>query len=108
MKRALFLAILAAFALMISSMAVMANDGRIHIGDDDEGDHVGDAVITEEEARTIAEEHMQATAFAAELNNEDGYLVWGVHVENDDGKWDVKIDAGDGSVLKAESDNDDD
>ena len=107
MKTKHLLAFIGIFALLIASVGAFASEGRIWIDDDDEADHTGDAVITEEEAIDIAEAHMDGTAYSAELENEDGYLVWGIHVENADGKWDVKIDAGNGEVLKAESDDDD-
>jgi uncharacterized membrane protein YkoI len=104
MKKTAILAIIGIFALVISSAAVYANDGRIAIGDDDEADHTGDATITEEEAIATAEEHTGGTAVSVELENEDGYLVYGVHIEKDGKNYDVKVDAGTGEVLKVEDD----
>ena len=91
--------------LLLSVITVYADEGRIHIGDDDEADHTEDAVITEDEAVAIAEEHTGGKAFSVELENEDGYLVYGVHVETDEHKYDVKVDAGTGDVLKVEDDD---
>ena len=102
-------ALVASFALIATGAIAFADDARIWIGDDEESDHYDEAVITEEEAVSIAEEHTGGTAFSVELENEDGYLVYGVHVEKDDGsKYDVKVDAGTGEVLKVDSDDDDD
>lgn len=78
---------------------------RIFIGDDDEAQHTGDAVITAEEAKAIAENHLGGTAISVELENEDGYLVYGVHIVTEDGQYDVKIDAGTGEVLKVDNDD---
>lgn len=92
----------------IAAVGVLAGTdlaGRISIGEDDEADHSADAVITSDEAKAIAEEHTGGTAFSVELENEDGYLVYGVHIEDSDGKYDVKVDAGNGSVLKVDSDD---
>ena len=80
-------------------------DSRIFIGDEDEAQHTGDAVITPEEAIAIAEDYLDGTAISVELENEDGYLVYGVHIVNENGKYDVKIDAGTGEVLKVDSDD---
>jgi len=107
-RKSLLLALIASFALIATGTFAFADDARIFIGDDDEGDHTNEAAITEEEAMAIAEEHTGGTAFSVELENEDGYLVCGIHVEEDDGsKCDVKVDAGTGEVLKVKSDDDD-
>ena len=105
MNRKAIFALIGIFALVISSVAVYASDDRIFIGDDDEADHTDDAVITEEEAVAIAEEHTGGSAISVELENEDGYLVYGVHIEKDSKNYDVKVDAGTGEVLKVEDDD---
>jgi uncharacterized membrane protein YkoI len=79
---------------------------RINIGDADEGDHAGDATVTPDQAKAIAEDHTGGTAISVELNNEDGYLVYGVIIRDSNGTYDVKVDAGTGQVLKVEPDND--
>ena len=106
MKKLTIWALIGALVLVISCVTVLAVDdaSRIFIGDDEESDHTGDAVITAEEAKSRAEEHTGGTALSVELENEDGYLVYGVIIETDSGRYDVKVDAGNGSVLKVEDD----
>lgn len=106
-KKILIFGIIAAIAFVAVGISAIATDGRIFIGDDEEADHIGDAVITTEEAVTIAEEHTGGTALSVELENENDYLVYGVIIETPDGKFDVKVDAGNGNVLKVESDSED-
>ena len=80
---------------------------RINIGEADEAAHAGDAKVTPEQARGIAESHTGGTAISVELNNEDGYLVYGVLIKGADGTVsDVKVDAGTGQVLAVEPDDD--
>lgn len=103
------ISIIGFFAIAITSITVFsiaASGGRIFIGDDDESNYQSSPTITQEEAITIAENELNGIALTVELENEDGYLVYGVHVENADGLWDVKIDAGTGDVLKIEPDDD--
>lgn len=106
MKRIALWALVGALALVVSVAGVLANNGRIFIGEDEESTHTADAAIAPEEAKSIAENHTNGTAISVELENEDGYLVYGVIIENQTAKYDVKIDAGSGSVLKVENDDD--
>ena len=92
------------FLLLMLMIVLLGVAAEVFIGDDDEADHTGDAVITEEEAVAIAEENTGGTAISVELENEDGYLVYGVHIEKDSKNYDVKVDAGTGEVLKVEDD----
>ena len=97
--------LVASLIVLISTGVAYAITGRIFIDQDDENSHISDVIISSEEAITIAEIETGGTALSVELNNEDGYLVWGVQTENADGLWDVKVDAGTGEILKIESDN---
>ncbi len=65
------------------------------------------ARITQEEAIITALSSTQGTFIAAELDNEDGNVVYSVEVEADGNVFDVKVDAGTGAVLKIEADNED-
>jgi len=62
------------------------------------------ATISAEEAQAAAEAaHLGSTATKVELDNENGSLVYSVELDNG---LDVKVDAGDGTVLGADADND--
>lgn len=58
------------------------------------------AKVTPEEATAVALKAVSGTAAAAQLENENGFVVYGIEVTTADGTViDVKIDAGDGTVL---------
>lgn len=64
------------------------------------------AKITADEAITAATDAVRGTADVAELENENGSVVYEVDVTAEDGsKTEVKVDAGNGKVLGAESDD---
>jgi len=100
-----FAGLFAAFVLVLTGFSAFADSGRIAIGNDDEASHTADARITSEQAKAIAEDHTNGTALSVQLENENGYLVYGVLVQTSNGKLDVKVDAGNGNVLKAEADD---
>lgn len=63
------------------------------------------ATITPEEATTAALAAVVGTAGVAELENENGYVVYNVSITGADGTTvDVKVDAGTGAVLAQETD----
>jgi len=63
------------------------------------------ATITPEEATTAALAAVPGTAGAAELDSENGYVVYSVPITRADGMTvEVKIDAGNASVLAQETD----
>lgn len=63
------------------------------------------ATITGAQARHAAEAATGGTARTAELENENGSVVYGVAVTLPDGrKLDLKVDAGNGKVLAREAD----
>lgn len=63
------------------------------------------ATITPEEATTAALAAVPGTAGAAELDSENGYVVYSVPITRADGTTvDVKIDAGNAAVLAQETD----
>ncbi|MEV8360071.1 PepSY domain-containing protein [Microbacterium sp. NPDC076895] len=60
----------------------------------------GLATVTPEEATAAALKAVPGTAATAQLENENGFVVYGIEVTAADGTViDVKVDAGDGSVL---------
>lgn len=66
----------------------------------------GLATITPEQAATAAVNANGGTAGKVELENENGNVVYGIEVTQPDGtKLDVKVDAGNGTVLAREADD---
>lgn len=61
------------------------------------------ARTTAEQARAAAQARVPGTAGAAVLENEDGNLVFSVSIRTAAGSRDVKVDAGNGSVLHVEA-----
>lgn len=65
------------------------------------------ATVTPAQAEAAAVSDVPGTAGTAELENENGYVVYGVEVTTPDGSVvEVAIDAGTGDVLGQESDSD--
>jgi uncharacterized membrane protein YkoI len=64
------------------------------------------AKITLQQATTIASNAQGGNIAKAELQNEDGYLVYNVVVVSQDKKiHEIKIDAGNGSILRIDVDS---
>ena len=61
----------------------------------------GLAQITVDQAKRVAEAKIGGTASDVELDNENGSLVYEVTIGNQE----VKVDAGNGSILKVEQDD---
>lgn len=65
-----------------------------------------EATITKEEAISAALKEVAGKAAKTELEDEDGVVVYGVEVTDNQGKkQDVKVDAKTGKVLKVEADD---
>lgn len=65
------------------------------------------ATTTPEQARAAALAAVPGTAGAVELDNENGYVVYSVQVTGADGNTvDVKVDAGNATVLAQDTDTD--
>ncbi len=62
------------------------------------------ARISLEQAMTTAEQYAGGRASRAELENENGRLVYGVKVSDNAKPTDVKVDANEGSVVSAQAD----
>jgi uncharacterized membrane protein YkoI len=65
------------------------------------------AKITEEEAKTAAIRKIGGTVNKVELENENGNVVYSVEMTKNNKETDVKIDAGNGKVLKIDDGVDD-
>ena len=64
------------------------------------------AKITLQQAMTIASNAQSGNASKAELQNEDGFLVYNVVVVSPDKKiHEIKVDAGNGSILRTDVDS---
>ncbi len=59
------------------------------------------------QAIAAAEEHSQGKAVRAELENENGTLVYGVEVTSGKQTTDVKVDINNGKILSAQADQED-
>jgi uncharacterized membrane protein YkoI len=77
--------------------------GSISVGQAKESDFPGMAKISLEEATQAALARVPASALKSELEDENGYLVYGIEVVSSDRSvTDVKVDAGTGAVLALE------
>lgn len=66
------------------------------------------ARITQPQAQAAALAALPGQVVKAQLDDEDGFLVWQVDVRNDAGTTEIAVDAGNGKVLAAEAEEDDD
>jgi uncharacterized membrane protein YkoI len=82
--------------------------GSIEVKNDDEAGFAEVANISLDSAINSALKQVPGKVVKAELENEDGYLVYGVEIAKTDHQMaDVKVDAGSGKVLKIEADQKD-
>ncbi len=82
--------------------------GSILVKNDDEAGFPGMAKIPLDSAVNEALKAVPGKVVKAELENENGYLVYGVEIAKADRQIaDVKVDAGNGKVLKIETDQKD-
>ena len=79
--------------------------GSLSIKGDDEGGYAAMAKISIESAMNEALKAVPGKVVRTELENENGFLVYGVEIARADRQMaDVKVDAGNGKVLKIETD----
>jgi uncharacterized membrane protein YkoI len=82
--------------------------GSIRVKSEDEAGFAGMARISLDSAMNAALKQVPGKVLKAELENENGYLVYGVEIAKADHQIaDVKVDAGSGKVLKVEADQED-
>ena len=82
--------------------------GSIRVKGEDEAGFPGLAKISFDSAMNAALKEVPGSVLKVELENEDGYLVYGVEIVRADRQIaDVKVDAGSGKVLKVEADQED-
>ncbi|MDI6865361.1 PepSY domain-containing protein [Thermodesulfovibrio yellowstonii] len=81
--------------------------GSIKVSDREEAKFAEKAAISMDDAVNAALKQVPGKVLKVELENENGYLVYGVEiVKADKTIADVKIDAGNGKVLKIDTDQD--
>ncbi|GLI53854.1 PepSY domain-containing protein [Thermodesulfovibrio yellowstonii] len=81
--------------------------GSIKVSDKEEAKFVEKATISRDDAINAALKQVPGKVLKVELENENGYLVYGVEiVKADKSIADVKVDAGNGKVLKIDNDSD--
>lgn len=66
------------------------------------------AKVTQQEAEAAALAVQPGQVVKAELDDEDGYLVWQVDVKHAKGVTEIAVDAGNGKALAAEAEENDD
>ncbi|AMX00331.1 PepSY domain-containing protein [Rummeliibacillus stabekisii] len=95
---------------LLNTSAFAANNdskSKVEVTDQQEQKQLAkEATITKEEAISAALKEVTGKAGDTELEDEDGTVVYGVEVTDDQGKQqDVKVDAKTGKVLKVEADD---
>ena len=84
------------------------NTGSIQVKGDNEAAFAATATVSLESAVKAALNAVPGKVLKTELENENGYLVYGIEIAKADNQIaDVKVDAGNGKVLKIETDKKD-
>ncbi len=84
------------------------NTGSIQVKSEDEAGFAGMAKVSLDSAVSAALKAVPGKVLKAELENENGYLVYGIEIAKADHQIaDVKIDAGNGKILKIDTDRND-
>jgi uncharacterized membrane protein YkoI len=111
MKRTTMIVIgVALAALLTTGVALMSaqpasQKGSIQINNKDEARVADMAKISLDSAMNEALKQVQGKVLRVELENENGYLVYGVEIAKPDHQMvDVKVDAGNGKILKIDQD----
>jgi len=103
-----FLVSLFAFGGMALSTQQANQTGSIQINKTDEAGFAQMAKIPMNSAINAALKQVPGKVLRAELENENGYLVYGVEIAKADNQVvDVKVDAGNGRILKVDKDQKD-
>jgi len=79
-------------------------NGSIKITQDNEANYATLASVTIDQAVASALKTQPGKVIKAELENENGYLVWGVEVASNNQINEVKVDAQNAKILKIEKD----
>jgi uncharacterized membrane protein YkoI len=79
-------------------------NGSIKITQDNEANYANLASVTIDQVLASALKAQPGKVIKAELENENGYLVWGVEVASNNQINEVKVDAQNAKILKIEKD----
>jgi uncharacterized membrane protein YkoI len=106
----MIIGVILAVLLTIGTVGLRAQQGdhtgSIRVQDRKEAGFVETAKISLNTAMNEALKHVQGKVLRVELENENGYLVYGVEIAKADRQIvDVKVDAGNGKILKIEQDD---
>ncbi len=82
-------------------------NGSIKITQDNEANYANLASVSLDQAVASALKAQPGKVIKAGLENEDGFLVWGVEVASNNQIHEVKVDAKNAKVLKIETDQPD-
>ncbi len=111
-KTGIVIGVAVAAVLAIGGIAVSSQQakptGSIAVKGNDEAGYAGMAKVSLNEAVKAALQSVPGKVLKVELEDEDGYLVYGVEIVKADRQIaDVKIDAGNGKLLKIGNDRND-
>ena len=98
-KKSLLIGIIGVTALGASLAFAGANGGQ-----ENDAALLSQAKISLTQAIAAAEQHAQGKAVRAELEDENGTLVYGVEVTSGTRATDVKVDINNGRILSAQAD----
>lgn len=101
-KRSILFSVIGVAALGATMAFANANGGQ-----ENDAALLSNAKISLSQAITAAEQHVQGKAVRAELEDENGILVYGVEVTSGTGITDVKVDISNGKILSAQVDRTD-
>ncbi|AHF97258.1 peptidase M4 [Desulfurella acetivorans A63] len=82
-------------------------NGSIKITQDNEANYANLASVNIDQAVASALKAQPGQVIKAGLENEDGYLVWGVEIASNNQIHEVKVDAKNAKILKIEKDQPD-
>ena len=110
-KLGMVIGIVLAALLAIGTIGLRAQQanysGSIKVKNGDEATFAEMAKISLDSAMNNALKQVPGKVLRIELENENGYLVYGVEIAKTDHQTvDVKVDAGNGKILKIDQDND--
>ena len=88
-------------AAVLAATAVYAGENR---NEENEAAVLAQAKVSLGQAITVAERHANGKAARAELEDENGRMVYGVEVVGAGKSTDVKVDINSGKVLSAQAD----
>jgi len=95
--------------VVIEKLPSEVRTGSVRVRDDDDAVMVGQARLTSSEAAAIATTALPGKVIETKLDNENGYLIWEVEIIDANGhETELKIDAGNGRLLAAEREDDED